>query len=287
MDAPRRRVGYADAVTAELRNATDFQASAVLAAAVDRLVAATTRSGLFFDFDGVLSRIQDHPEEVRPTDGAPEALEQLSTVVGRMAVVSSRSAEFIHRWLVGVPGLEIYGLYGLEHVENSGRIAVEPAAQQWVAAVQELRDQAVRELPDVYVEDKKLSVGLHYRLTPHLRNGIESWARRAAERTGFTMQAGRMVVELKPPITMDKGSVLTKLTQNLNAAWFFGDDLGDLPAFAALHRRAEQDGRFSGLAVSVGNDTVVDEVREQSDVFLTSPEILVELLRYVRQEFDR
>jgi trehalose 6-phosphate phosphatase len=280
-------VDYADTVTAELRDVADFRANGVLSVAIDRLVAEGARSGLFFDFDGVLSRIQDDPEEVSPIDGAREALEQLNTVVGRVAVVSSRNAEFLYRQLAGVPGLEIYGLYGLEHVEDDGRIAVEPAAQQWVAAVRELRDEAIRALPGVHVEDKTLSVGLHYRLTPHLRNNIESWAQRAADRTGFTMQAGRMVVELKPPIAMDKGSVLTKLTKNLNAAWFFGDDLGDLPAFAALHRRAEHDGRFSGLAVGVGNDPVVEEVREQSDVFLASPEVLVELLRYVREKFDR
>lgn len=272
-------------MTDELRDAADFGSSEVLRAAVERLVAAGTRTGLFFDFDGVLSRIQENPDSVRPTEGVRAALEELSPVVDRLALISSRNAAFLNQRLAGVPNLRIYGLYGLEHVSNDGSIAVEPAARPWMAAVQQLRSEAARELPEVHVEDKKLAVGLHYRRTPQLREPVEAWARQAARRTGFTVQAGRMVVELRPPIAMDKGSVVAKLSADLDAAWFFGDDLGDLPAFEALHRRAAQEGGFSGLAVGVDNDTTVDEVRRQADIFLGSPELVVDLLRYVRRAF--
>jgi trehalose 6-phosphate phosphatase len=268
-------------VTTALRDRADFQGCPTLRSAIERLVAAPSSSGLFFDFDGVLSRIQPDPQTVQPTAGVAHALENLATVVGKIALVSSRNAEFLRDRLFGIPRLEIYGLYGLEHVDERGAVAVEPAAQPWIPAVRRLVDKAVGELPGVHVEDKRLSVGLHYRHAPHLRASIEDWARRAAHSAGFTVQPGRMVVELKPPIRMDKGSVVATLSADLRTAWFFGDDLGDLPAFAALHRRAETDGAFSGLAVGVGNDTDVAEVRQAADVFLDSPDVLVELLRYV------
>ncbi len=40
-----------------------------------------------------------------------------------------------------------------------------------------------------------------------------------------------MSVELRPPVKTDKGTVVDELASGLGAACFFGDDLGDLPAF--------------------------------------------------------
>jgi len=271
-------------VPEELRGPADFPGSPVLSAAVGRLVAAGRRAGLFFDFDGVLAAIQNDPDAVRPVAGALPALDALSRVVGRVAVVSSRTAEFLRDRLAAVPGLDIHGLYGLEHVDGGGRIAVEPAARPWLAAVGRLAGEAASAFPDIRVEDKRLSVGLHYRLTPHRRQAIEAWAADAQRRTGFVAQAGRMVVELRPPLPMDKGSVVARLAAGLDAAWFFGDDLGDLPAFDELHRRARSGG-FAALAVGVGNDAVVEEVRARADVLLTTPAVLVDLLRFLRAQY--
>lgn len=268
-------------VTSELRERADFEDCPPLRSAIERLAAAPSRAGLFFDFDGVLSKIQRDPLTVQPTVGVLRELEDLGTVVGKIVVVSGRNAEFLRDRLFGTPRLEIYGLYGLEHVDDRGEVVVEPAARQWVPTVRQLVDRAVAELPGVHVEDKKLSVGLHYRHAPHLRAAIEEWASRATQSTGFMVQPGRMVVELKPPVSMDKGCVVARLAAELRAAWFFGDDLGDLPAFAALHRRVAADSTFSGFAVGVGNDTDVAEVKAAADVFLASPDVLVELLRYV------
>lgn len=269
----------------QLRDAADLPNSASLRCAVARLVAAGPRAGLFFDFDGVLAPIQDDPVTVQPEPGMRRALTELSGVVGRLALVSSRPVEFLHDRLGAVPRLELHGLYGLEHM-NNGQVVIDPAARPWLPAVRRLAREAASALPEVYVEDKALSVGLHYRLAPHRRAAIEAWAADAQRRTGFVPQPGRMVVELRPPIPMDKGVAVARLAQDLEAAWFFGDDVGDVPAFAELHRRAAgAAGRFSALAVGVGNDTVVAEVAAQADVLLPTPALVVELLRHLRARF--
>ena len=56
-----------------------------------------------------------------------------------------------------------------------------------------------------------------------------------AERLGLAAEPGRMVIELRPP-GMDKGAALRRLARERAAAavLFCGDDLGDLPAFAAV-----------------------------------------------------
>ena len=266
----------------ELRGAADFPGSAVLRSAVQRLAAAGPRSGLFFDFDGVLAPIQDDPDTVQPEPGVLPALAELSEVAGRLAVVSSRPAGFLHDRLGALPFLDLYGMYGLEHVA-AGRVVLDPAARPWLPAVRRLAREAAAALPGVYIEDKALSVGLHYRLTPHRRAAIEAWAAAAQRRTGFVPQPGRMVLELRAPIPMDKGHAVARLAKDLDAAWFFGDDIGDVLAFAELHRRvAVSGGRFSALAVGVGNDAVVAEVAAHADVLLPGPASVVELLRYLR-----
>jgi trehalose 6-phosphate phosphatase len=274
-------------VGGEIRTAGEFEGNATLSAAVERLNRDGSGSGLLFDFDGVLARIQDDPASVWPSAGAIEALQDLSSRIGTIAIVSSRNADFLYARLNAVKGIRIYGLYGLEQAAADGTVMVEPRARGWLAAARRLWSEATRALPDVYVEDKRLSVGLHYRRVPQARDAVETWAREAAERTGFRMQPGRMAVELKPPLDIDKGSTVENIVDGLKAAWYFGDDLGDLPAFAALRRKNDTDERFSGLAVGVGNDTVVDEVLRNTDVFLTSQQLVVDLLRYVRDGVRR
>ena len=62
---------------------------------------------------------------------------------------------------------------------------------------------------------------------------------------------GRMVLELKPPIRRDKGGVVRSATRDLDCVWYFGDDLGDLPALTALADRAKGDRDFEVFRVGV------------------------------------
>lgn len=271
-------------VAVQLEGAHEFRSNPILGTALERLTRTSGDSGLFFDFDGVLSAIQDDPESVQPSHGVRQAFEALTDLIGMVAIVSSRNADFLHARFAGLDGIEIYGLYGLERAEPDGTVIVEPEAREWVSAARRLWSEATGALPGVYVEDKTLSVGLHYRRAPQARDAVEKWARDAADRTGFHIQPGRMAVELKPPLAIDKGATITRLISGLKTAWYFGDDLGDVPAFNALHHRAGTDQDFDGLAVGVGNDTIVDEVFSSADIFLPSPSMVVELLRFLSHE---
>ena len=63
-----------------------------------------------------------------------------------------------------------------------------------------------------------------------------------ADRTGLALEPGRRVIELRPP-GMDKGVALTDLARERGARsiLFFGDDLGDLAAFAAVRTLRTQE----------------------------------------------
>ncbi|MGH3930307.1 MAG: trehalose-phosphatase [Pseudonocardiaceae bacterium] len=266
----------------QLADSADFERSDTLQLALDAITDRLGNTGFYFDFDGTLAEIQDDPQTVQPVPGVMEALSALSGNIGRIGIISARNASFLCSRFGGLKGVQLYGLYGLEEIGADGTVVVGPEATPWIGVIEELLERALRELPgDVYVEDKGLSLGLHYRRAPHTRSVIEKWADVVAAQVGVQVQQGRMVVELKPPISTDKGTILESHISELSAAWYFGDDVGDLPAYAVLHERARADGSFSALAIAVGNDEAIDDVIRTADIIVSSPSMLVELLRYV------
>jgi trehalose 6-phosphate phosphatase len=249
--------------------------------AVATVVQRASSSGFFFDFDGTLAPIQDDPNTVQAVPGAASALVQLARRIRRVGIVSARPVAFLRQHFPD-PAITLFGLYGLERSTDDGDTAVDPAAQRWLPAVQELVGRAGLELPaSTLVEDKRLSVALHYRLAPSLEQEILDWARVRAAEYQLRLQQGRMVVELLPPLDVNKGLVISREIAELTCAWYFGDDIGDIPAYQALTNRAAQDEAFAMLRVAVSNPETGQALNDLVDLVLSSQRALVALLREV------
>ncbi|MEV4344829.1 trehalose-phosphatase [Actinoplanes sp. NPDC049596] len=232
----------------------------------------------FFDFDGVLSPVTDDPDASQPVPSVLGVLERLATVVQRVAIVSARPVSFLRSRFSSLERVDLYGLYGLE-VWHEGEVVTEPAALPWVPAMAELAEAAKTELPsDILVEYKRLSVALHYRTAPQHAQAVERWGHEQAESRGLRVQAGRMVVELKPPVDQDKGMVITEGVREAGCAWYFGDDMSDIKAFDALRAREAVDPSFFGVAVAVANPETGAEVSSAADLTLDSPDAVAEFL---------
>ncbi len=241
---------------------------------------------LFFDFDGTLAPVLDDPTAVQPAPKVLAAINALAAVVQRVAIVSARPVEFLRDHFGSLADVDLYGLYGLEHSHGSGETVTEAAALPWIPTMAELADQARAELPDgALVEYKRLSVALHYRTAPQLAETVEAWGRDRAEQMGLRVQAGRMVLELKPPVDRDKGMVITEVVRSAGGAWYFGDDVSDIKAFAALRARAAADPDFFGVCVAVANPETGDEVSNAADLTIASPEALGDFLTEAAHRF--
>src|SRR6185312_11943367 len=92
----------------------------------------------------------------------------------------------------------------------------------------------------------------------------------AAER-GLIEQQGRMVTELKPPVSIDKGTVLRAEVADLRSGWYFGDDISDARGFAALRDRHKRDTGFFGVCVAVANPETGQDLQSQADFTLSDP----------------
>ena len=262
-----------------------------------RAVGKPKNVGVFVDFDGTLARIVDDPSDATPVAGAVEALAALAQHVGRVAVISGRPASYLASRLRDSGATVLIGLYGLERWDRTTNRVVtqlplgasEAADRQerrdWGTAVEEaaLRAQTAG-IQGVVVERKGLTVTLHYRARPSEEAKVRSMALALAEQEGLAVHAGKMSVELTPPVGVDKGTAVAELCEGLSAVIFAGDDTGDLPAFAELERRRSLG--VATLSVAVSSEEAPADLLRAADVVLDDPAEVVEMLRMIARTFS-
>jgi trehalose 6-phosphate phosphatase len=249
-------------------------------ATIDALVEQPAETVILSDFDGSLSPIVDRPDDATSLPAAIDVLAALVGRVGRVGIVSGRPIEFLAEQLP-VPGLVYAGLYGME-VMLDGERQVDPAVLPYVGAVAAAADDADERLAGVIVERKAgVSVTLHWRTAEDRADEVRAVAAELAARHGLAQLHTRAAVELRPPVAIDKGTVVETLVAGFSVAAFAGDDTGDLAAFAALDR-AVADGRIArACRIGVRSPEMPEALPDAVDCLVDGPTGLVELLTAV------
>jgi trehalose 6-phosphate phosphatase len=236
---------------------------------LDRIRELASRAGILLDFDGSLAAIVDHPDDARPFEGAREAILGL---IGRYAVVAvvtgRRSEEVIER--LAVDGLRYEGLYGMQEAAPELTFALLPSVEAAAAAV-----------PESWVEDKQVSIAVHYRGAPDpsaARTALVARLEPVAAGSGFDVVEGKMVIELVPRDHPMKGGVVERIAEELElrGVLFAGDDVADLDAFAALDRLAGTG--VTTVKVAVRGPETPASLEAAADVVVDGPAGLVALL---------
>ncbi|MEU2942566.1 trehalose-phosphatase [Nocardiopsis alba] len=235
-----------------------------------------------FDFDGTLAPIVADPRDSAPQAGIVEALTDLADLVGTVAVITGRPAEtaVLLGGLDRVPGIVVLGHYGAERWVDGRVIAADPPPG--VALVRSELPALVKASgapAGTWIEDKGRSLAVHTRRAEDPDRALALLAeplKELAERAELKLEPGRMVIELRPQ-GVDKGAALTSLVEERAArsVLYAGDDLGDLPAFAAVTALRERD--VPGLTVCSSSDEVT-EVADAADLVVPGPAGLAELL---------
>jgi trehalose 6-phosphate phosphatase len=238
------------------------------------LRADPARAGVLVDFDGTLAPIVAGAADARPLPGAPEVLRALAAVYAVVAVVSGRPVRFLADHLPST--VRLVGLYGLEWTD--GEVVQEhPEAAGWRTVIDDAAAAALVALPPaVDVEHKGLSLTLHFRPAPTAERVVRSWAADVAARTGLHQRTAKMSVELHPPLAIDKGTVVEDLAAGLAAVAYLGDDIGDLPAFAALDDLAGRG--VHTVKVAVAGADAAHVVMAAADLTVAGPEEALVLL---------
>ncbi|MER7666516.1 MULTISPECIES: trehalose-phosphatase [unclassified Streptomyces] len=255
------------------------------------LLARPRKAVVALDFDGTLAEIVPDPEQARAHPEAVPALAQLAPRVGSVAVITGRPAGVAVRYggFAGVPGLDhlvVLGHYGAERWDAVTGTVNTPAPHPGVAAA---RAELPGFLDDIgawkgtWIEEKGQAVAVHTRRASDPQAAFEALRdplAGLAARHGLVLEPGRMVLELRPP-GIDKGVALAEYVREVDAeaVLYAGDDLGDLPAYAAVEK-LRSDG-VPGLLVCSG--TAVPELAERADLVLPGPSAVVAFLAMLAQ----
>ena len=158
--------------------------------------------------------------------------------------------------------------------------------QAWTRRVQNFTedafDERLRKLR-VRLEDKEAIAALHWRGVPdeeEAQAAVEDVARRA-EQAGFTSHWGRKVLEIRPPVRIDKGAGIVTLLRDkqLAAALYVGDDTTDLDAFRGLTELVESGRLGAAVRVGVRSDEGPTELAKEADVLVDGTDGVRELLQ--------
>ena len=216
---------------------------------------------LNLDYDGTLTPIAATPEEAVLSPDVKSVLEELARLKNcELVIISGRALDDI-REMVGLKNIVYVGNHGFEiagpriHFES----LMPPDIKETFMKIKDELIKNFTRLEGVIIEDKGLTLSVHYRLVPEkmtdsvskiFRKVCRSYLRKKQIRIG----SGKKVFEIKPPIEWDKGkAVLWLLAQQARANGknrvfpiYIGDDRTDEDVFLTLKK--------NGITVFVGQD---------------------------------
>jgi trehalose-phosphatase len=206
---------------------------------------------LLSDYDGTLTEIVSRPEQAILS---PEMKTRLCDLTARplfsIGIISGRSLAEI-KSMVGISGIYYAGNHGFE-IEGPGLKFTNPAAREAQAEIKKLTRKLSARLSHirgVIVEDKGLSLSVHYRLVNkndhEMVAGIFHEITSPRENKGkIRITSGKKVWEVRPPIDWHKGKAIEAISQAIRKirrsepgpTIYLGDDTTDEDAFRVIHR---------------------------------------------------
>jgi trehalose 6-phosphate phosphatase len=239
------------------------------------------------DIDGTLAPIVDNASDAHVPQSTRQLLTAVANRYGLVACVSGRRASEA-RAMVGVGTISYLGSHGVELLRAGWTEAVlDPGVEDWVRRIRDFgrdADTADTRKLRVRLEDKGSIVAFHWRGAPDqeaARAAVDAIAERANE-AGLRTHWGRKVLEVRPPVRMDKGAGIRNFLetsgQGIEAALYVGDDSTDLDAFRALGELVDEGRLVRGVRVGVASDEGPSEITEEADVVVDGTEGVSELL---------
>lgn len=199
---------------------------------------------VLLDIDGTLAPIAPRPELAAVPANTKDVLTRLARLSDvEIVFITGRSASDA-RHMLDIPGAWIIGNHGFELTAPDGETIASPDVQQFEPRVRDAEralEGMARATPGILLENKRWSLSVHFRLAnPDSVPGVIERATDVARQMGMRVTDGKMIVELRPPVNIDKGTAAVALAERLkatsDAASLFnaGDDRTDEDAFRAL-----------------------------------------------------
>jgi trehalose 6-phosphate phosphatase len=253
--------------------------AATLVEALEPLRSDPSHAAVLLDIDGTLAPIVRHADDAHVPEATRTLLIEISKRYGVVGCVSGRRAQAA-RQIVSIGSIAYIGNHGSELLRpGATRVEIDPEVAAWGERVRRFAGRVYtsdHQRLRVRTEDKHVIAAFHWRGAPDdeaAAAAVREIAARAQEE-GFAVHWGRKVLEVRPPVPLDKGLGVTSLLSAppaggaadgplFDAALYVGDDTTDLDAFRAL-RELERSGvlRSSVCAAVSSEEAPLELVRE-------------------------
>ncbi len=239
------------------------------------LVSEPGRAAIFLDLDGTLAPIVPRPADVAVPPGISRLVRKLEHICLAVTVVSGRPATEAKR-ITGNSDLAYIGNHGFETMLPGRAVVLFPDAQPYVARVKKLVEYA-RSLPEMVdsgigLEDKNATMSFHYRRASHPDDAlsfIKGKFSAKIESLGLVAREGRKVLEVRPPVDIDKGVAVGHLVDRLGAKLmlYAGDDSTDIDAFKEMRKRKRRKG-VTAISIGVISEEMPSQLPSYADLLV-------------------
>jgi trehalose 6-phosphate phosphatase len=179
-----------------------------------------------FDFDGTLSPITDHPDQAGMRVRTRALLARLAAVYP-CVIISGRARADVLDKLCGVKVASVIGNHG---AETKTTRKAHRRVEKWKTVL----EREVGAIPGLWIEDKALSLAVHYRQSSHKAQVRQRILAATRNLEHVRVVGGKQVVNLMVEQALDKGDALAAERDRLACNWvlYAGDDENDEDAFA-------------------------------------------------------
>ncbi len=262
-----------------------MSAAATLADRLAPLTSDPARGAVLLDVDGVLAPIVRHADDAHVPEPTRVPLIAVAKRYGLVACVTGRRAAVARR-IVSLGSITYVGNHGAE-ILRGGQTEPEqdPEVAAWserMAAFAERSHTAELDRLRIRTEDKDVIRAFHWRGAPD-ESAAEAAVRElaeAAEADGFVTHWGRKVLEVRPPVALDKGRGVRQLLEGatVRAGLYAGDDRTDVDAFEALRALVAEGALDTCVCVGVRSEETPAELEAAADVLVDGPSGVRDLL---------
>src|SRR6059058_737182 len=237
------------------------------------------------DIDGTLAPIVERAEEATVPEATSRLLGRIARRYRVVACISGRGAAEARR-IVGVGGIAYAGAHGAELLlPGQAQAELVPAFATWADRVRDFalgKDSAELRMMRVRIEDKGAIVAFHWRGARDEATALTRIEAIAAEAegAGFLTHWGRKVLEIRPPVPIDKGQAVRELLRRtpVRAAVFGGDDATDLDIYDALSELREEGSLETAVCVGVRSDEGPAAIVDRADLVVDGTAGFVQVL---------
>jgi trehalose 6-phosphate phosphatase len=285
-----------------------------LVEALEPLRSDPSSSAVLLDIDGTLAPIVRHADDAHVPEATRALLIEIAKRYRLVGCVSGRRAATA-RQIVAIGTIAYVGNHGGELLRpGATRPELDPELAAWSGRVREFAARSLtaeRQRLRVRAEDKEAIAAFHWRGAPDevaAQDAVREIAARA-EQEGFAVHWGRKVLEVRPPVALDKGLGVTALLDGRNpdvpsqrapggvraasageedgvdgagghvsAALYVGDDTTDLDAFRGLRSLVQAGKLKCAVCVAVSSEEAPPELVEEADLTIDGPEGVRRLL---------